>query len=38
MTPDELNKAVKKIQTRFDAVNHLFIKKIAVQIAKIGEL
>lgn len=38
MTPDELNKAVKAIQTRFDAVNRLFIKKIAVQIAKIGEL
>lgn len=37
MTQDELNKALKTIQTRFDAVNTLFIKKIAAQIARIGE-
>lgn len=37
MTQDELNKALKTIQTRFSAVNTLFIKKIAAQIAKIGE-
>ena len=38
MTVDELNKAVNKIQKRFDAVNRLFIEKIASQIEEIGEL
>lgn len=38
MTDDELNKALEKIQQRFDVVNALYIRKIAAQIKKIGEL
>lgn len=38
MTDAELNKAVTKIQKRFDSVNRLYIKKVAEQIKKIGEL
>ena len=38
MTDKELNKALDTIQSRFDEVNRLFIRKVAAQIAKIGEL
>ena len=38
MTDDELRKALAKILTRFDAVNHSYIKKVASQIQKIGKM
>lgn len=38
MTDKELNQALAKIQARFDAVNRLYIRKVAAQIARIGEL
>lgn len=38
MTGEELNKALEIIQNRFDQVNQLFIRKVAKQIKKIGEL
>lgn len=38
MTEAELNKALNKIQSLFDPVNRLFLRKIAAQIVKIGEL
>jgi hypothetical protein len=38
VTDKELNKALDTIQSRFDEVNRLFIRKVAAQIAKIGEL
>lgn len=38
MTEKELNKALDTIQQRFEAVNLLYIRKIAAQIAKIGEM
>lgn len=38
MTDKELGKALDVIQTRFQTVNRLFIRKVAEQIAKIGEL
>lgn len=38
MTQQELDKALEIIQNRFDAVNTLYITKIARQIKKIGEL
>lgn len=38
MTEKELNQALEKIQERFNDVNRLYIRKIAAQIAKIGEL
>ena len=38
MTDAELNKALEKIQGRFDTVNRKYIKKVAQQIHDIGEL
>lgn len=38
MTDKELNQALDTIQKRFDAVNQLYIRKVATQIAKIGQL
>lgn len=39
MLPEkELEKALEKIQTRFDTVNRLYIRKIAAQIKSIGQL
>ena len=38
MTEAELNKALKKIQGRFDDVNQKYIEKVAQQILDIGEL
>ena len=38
MTDEELNKALDEIQKRLGPVNRLYIRKIAQQIQKIGEL
>ena len=38
MTDKELNQALEKIQKRFDDVNRLYIRKVAAQIARIGEM
>ena len=38
MTEAELNKALEKIQGRFDIVNQKYIRKIAKQIKDIGEM
>ena len=38
MTAKELNQALTTIQERFDEVNRLYIRKVAAQIARIGEL
>ena len=38
MTEKELNQALEKIQKRFDDVNRLYIRKVAAQIARIGEM
>lgn len=38
MTDKELNQALDTIQDRFDEVNKLFIRKVAAQIVKIGEM
>ena len=38
MTQQELDAALQLIQNRFDAVNLLYIRKVAKQIKKIGEL
>lgn len=38
LTEKELEAAIKRIIDRLDEVNHLYIKKIAAQISKIGEL
>lgn len=38
MTDDELNRSIDSIQERFESVNRLYIRKVAEQIAKIGEM
>ena len=38
LTEKELEAAIKQITGRIDEVNRLFIKKIAAQLLKIGEL
>ena len=38
LTEKELEKALGLIQSRLDEVNLLYIKKVAQQIKKIGEL
>ena len=38
LTEKELEAAIKRITDRLDEVNRLFVKKIAAQILKIGEL
>ena len=38
LTEDDIELALQKIQGRLDDVNALYIKKVARQIKKIGEL
>lgn len=38
MTDDQLNKAITRLTDRLDVVYRLYIKKIAAQIRKVGEL